>query len=134
MPIPKRIRSSSPTSINEQCASPTAISRYISHDSYLTFVPAPSSSSSADQCLKNSTMTIPTTTPSHIEADFDDDALWDDWDLPSSMSKRTPGKVRTMSSPAVQSRTKIIPDTTTIVNIPPPLPPPPIIVVEGRYH
>lgn len=99
-PVSKRIRSSSPTSIIEQCASPSAISRYISHDSYLTFIPP------SDPCL---------TTNTNIDTDFIDEALWDDWDLPSTSNKKTPGKIRTMSSPAVHSRTNQI---TTIVNIP----------------
>jgi hypothetical protein len=107
MPMPKRIRSSSPTSTIEQCSSPSAISRYISHDSYLTFIPP--TSSSADQLLT-------TNSNSNMETDLIDDALWDDWDLPSTASKKTPGKIRTMSSPAVHSR--INQTTETIVHVP----------------
>ena len=103
MPMPKRIRSSSPTSTIEQCASPTALSRYISHDSYLTFIP-PSSSSSEQRLTTNNN--------SNIETDFIDDAIWDDWDLPSTVNKKTPGKIRTMSSPAVRSRINQITETT----------------------
>ena len=106
MPMPKRIRSSSPTSTIEQCASPTALSRYISHDSYLTFIP-PSSSSSEQHLTTNNN--------SNIETDFADDALWDDWDLPSAVNKKTPGKIRTMSSPAVRSRINQITETTVNV-------------------
>jgi hypothetical protein len=109
MPMPKRIRSSSPTSTIEQCSSPSAISRYISHDSYLTFIP-PTSSSSSDQHLT-------TNNNSNMDTDFIDDALWDDWDLPSTANKKTPGKIRTMSSPAVHSRINQITETTTIVNV-----------------
>ena len=109
MPIPKRIRSSSPTSNIEQCSSPSAISRYISHDSYLTFIPP--SSSTSDLRITTSNNPI-------IDTDFNDEALWDDWDLPSTTNKRTPGKIRTMSSPAVHSRTNKFTETTTIVNIP----------------
>jgi hypothetical protein len=108
MPIPKRIRSSSPTSNIEQCSSPSAISRYISHDSYLTFIPPTLSSS--DQRLT-------TSNTSNIETDIIDEALWDDWDLPSTASKRTSTKIRTMSSPAVHSRTNKLTETTTIVNV-----------------
>jgi hypothetical protein len=104
MPMPKRIRSSSPTSTIEQCSSPSAISRYISHDSYLTFIPP--TSSSADQILT-------TNSNSNMETDLIDDALWDDWDLPSTTNKKTPGKIRTMSSPAVHSRINQITETTT---------------------
>jgi hypothetical protein len=104
MPMPKRIRSSSPTSTIEQCSSPSAISRYISHDSYLTFIPP--ISSSADQLLT-------TNSNSNMETDLIDDALWDDWDLPSTANKKTPGKIRTMSSPAVHSRINQITETTT---------------------
>ncbi len=110
MPMPKRIRSSSPTSNIEQCSSPSAISRYISHDSYLTFIPPPSSSSSEQRLTTNN--------HSNIDTDFIDDALWDDWDLPSTANKKTPGKIRTMSSPAVHSRINQITEITTIVNIP----------------
>ncbi|CAF0848365.1 unnamed protein product [Rotaria sordida] len=111
MPMPKRIRSSSPTSTFEQHSSPSAISRYISHDSYLKFIPPPPlSSSSSDQC-------ITTNNNANIDTDIIDEALWDDWDLPSTTSKKAPGKIRTMSSPAVHSRTKKITDTTTIVNV-----------------
>jgi hypothetical protein len=110
MPVPKRIRSSSPTSTTEQCSSPSAISRYISHDSYLTFIP-PSSSSSEQRLTTNN--------HSNIDTDFIDDALWDDWDLPSTATKKTPGKIRTMSSPAVHSRiNEIVEPTKTAVNIP----------------
>jgi hypothetical protein len=108
MPIPKRIRSSSPTSNIEQCSSPSAISRYISHDSYLTFIPPTLSSS--DQRLT-------TSNTSNIETDIIDEALWDDWDLPSTARKRTSTKIRTMSSPAVHSRTNKLTETTTIVNV-----------------
>ena len=108
MPVPKRIRSSSPTSTIEQCSSPSAISRFISHDSYLTFIPP--SSSSAEQRLT-------TNNNSNIDTDLIDDALWDDWDLPSTTSKKTPGKIRTMSSPAVHSRINEITESTTIVNV-----------------
>ncbi|UJR37623.1 hypothetical protein I4U23_030320 [Adineta vaga] len=106
MPMPKRIRSSSPPSTTEQCASPSAISRYISHDSYLTFVPPP------DQFLKIDSNT-------NTDTDFIDDALWDDWDLPSTTitNKKTPGKIRTMSSPAVHSRTNQIIETMTNINV-----------------
>ncbi|CAF2623049.1 unnamed protein product [Rotaria sp. Silwood2] len=107
MPMPKRIRSSSPTSTFEPHSSPSAISRYISHDSYLKFIPP--SSSSSDQC-------ITTNNNANIDTDIIDEALWDDWDLPSTTSKKTPGKIRTMSSPAVHSRTKKMTDTTTILN------------------
>ena len=110
--MPKRIRSSSPSSTMEQCcSSPSAISRFISHDSYLTFIPPPSSlsSSSADQRLT-------TNTNSTIDTDLIDDALWDDWDLPATGSKKTPGKIRTMSSPAVHSR--INPIIETINHVP----------------
>lgn len=103
----KRIRSSSPPSTIDQCASPSAISRYISHDSYLTFVPPP------DQFL--TTESTPNT-----DADFLDDALWDDWDLPSTATasnKKTPGKIRTMSSPAVHSRTNQLIETMTNINV-----------------
>ena len=111
--MPKRIRSSSPTSTFEQHASPSAISRYISHDSYLTFNPSPSKQR---VIMNNSSNNVNTDT------DFIDEALWDDWDLPSTTtttttSKKTPGKSRTMSSPAVHSRTKKITDTTTVVNV-----------------
>lgn len=110
MPVPKRIRSSSPTSTIEQCASPSAISRYISHDSYLTFNP-PSSSSAEQRLIANNDC--------DIDTDVIDDALWDDWDLPSTANKKTPGKIRTMSSPAVHSRINQITEsitTTTIVS------------------
>ena len=110
MPVSKRIRSSSPSSTMEQCcSSPSAISRYISHDSYLTFIPPPSSLSSADQRLTSNSN-------SNTDADFIDDELWDDWDLPSTASKKTPGKIRTMSSPAVHSRINSI--TNTIITGP----------------
>jgi hypothetical protein len=108
MPIPKRIRSSSPTSNIEQCSSPSAISRYISHDSYLTFIP-PTLSSSDQRLTTSNTF--------NIETDIIDEALWDDWDLPSTASKRTSTKIRTMSSPAVHSRTNKLTETTTIVNV-----------------
>ena len=108
MPLPKRIRSSSPTSTTEQCSSPSAISRYTSHDSYLTYVPPPLASPDQRPNVNNT---------SHIEIDLADEALWDDWDLPSTVIKKTPGKIRTMSSPAVHSRTKHIPETTTIVEV-----------------
>lgn len=106
MPVPKRIRSSSPSSTMEQCcSSPSAISRYISHDSYLTFIPPPSSSSSAaDQRLTSNSN-------GNTDADFIDDEIWDDWDLPSTASKKTPGKNRTMSSPAIHSRINSIANT-----------------------
>ena len=102
MPLPKRIRSSSPTSTHEQCPPPSTISRYMSHDSYLTFV----SPSSSDQSVTASNN-------SNIEIDFIDDALWDDWDLPSTTNKKTPGKIRTMSSPALHSRSNHITAMTT---------------------
>ena len=112
MPMSKRIRSSSPTPTTDHCSSPSAISRYISHDSYLTFIPPPSSSSSSEQRLTNANL-------SNIDGDFVDDALWDDWDLPSTVTKKTPGKIRTMSSPAVHSRiNEIIEPIKTIMNIP----------------
>ncbi|CAF3495461.1 unnamed protein product [Adineta steineri] len=104
MPMPKRIRSSSPPSNIEQCASPSAISRYISHDSYLSFIPP------SNQCLT-------VNNSDNIDTDLIDDALWDDWDLPSTANRKTPGKIRTMSSPAVHSRTKQLIDTTTIINV-----------------
>ncbi|CAF1292242.1 unnamed protein product [Adineta ricciae] len=107
MPMSKRIRSSSPPSTIDQCASPSAISRYISHDSYLTFVPPP------DQFLATENKT-------NTDADFNDDALWDDWDLPSTTTasnKKTPGKIRTMSSPAVHSRTNQLIETMTNINV-----------------
>jgi hypothetical protein len=107
MPMPKRVRSSSPTSTIEQCSSPSAISRYISHDSYLTFIPP------SDQCRTAND----DNTNSNIDTDFIDEALWDDWDLPSTVNKKTPGKIRTMSSPAVHLRTNKITETTTIVNL-----------------
>lgn len=100
MPLPKRIRSSSPSSAMEQCSSPSAISRYISHDSYLTFIP-PSSSAADSRSTANA----------NGDSDFIDDALWDDWDLPSTANKKTPGKIRTMSSPAVRSRISQITET-----------------------
>lgn len=116
MPLSKRIRSSSPTSTIEQCSSPSAISRYISHDSYLTFIPPLSSSNEQRLTINNN---------SNIENDFNDDALWDDWDLPPpptiTINKKTPGKIRTMSSPAVHSRINQITEsitTTTIINEP----------------
>ncbi|CAF4233641.1 unnamed protein product, partial [Rotaria magnacalcarata] len=111
MPTPKRIRSSSPTSTIEQHASPSAISRYISHDSYLTFNPLPSNQRVITNHSNNNVNT---------DTDFIDDELWDDWDLTpttTTTSKKTPGKSRTMSSPAVHSRTMKITDTTTIVNV-----------------
>jgi hypothetical protein len=107
MPMPKRIRSSSPTSNIEQCSSPSAISRYISHDSYLSFIPPTSS----DQRLTASSN-------SNMDTEFIDEELWDDWDLPSTVSKKTPGKIRTMSSPAVRSRINKITETTTMVSVP----------------
>lgn len=85
----------------EQCSSPSAISRYISHDSYLAFVPAPDACAAVNNNTSN-------------DADFADDALWDDWDLPSTSNKKTPGKIRTMSSPAVHSRTKHLLESTTV--------------------
>ncbi|CAM4784403.1 unnamed protein product [Rotaria magnacalcarata] len=91
MPTPKRIRSSSPTSTIEQHASPSAISRYISHDSYLTFNPSPSNQRVITNHSNNNVNT---------DTDFIDDELWDDWDLTptTTTSKKTP-------------------DTTTIVNV-----------------
>ncbi|CAF3356579.1 unnamed protein product [Rotaria socialis] len=114
VPTPKRIRSSSPTSTFEQHASPSAISRYISHDSYLTFNPSPSNQRVITNNSNNNVNT---------DTDFIGEELWDDWDLPpttttaTTTSKKTPGKSRTMSSPAVHSRTKKITDTTTIINV-----------------
>ena len=78
----------------------------ISHDSYLTFVPP----SSSDQRMTTDSSTT-------HEIDFIDEEIWDDWDLPSTSLKRTPGKIRTMSSPAVHSRTNKTRETTTIVNL-----------------
>jgi hypothetical protein len=110
MPMSKRIRSSSPTPTTENCSSPSAISRYISHDSYLTFIPP--SSSSSEQRLTNTNL-------SNIDTDLIDDAMWDDWDMPSTVTKKTPGKIRTMSSPAVHSRiNEIIEPTKIVINVP----------------
>lgn len=114
MPTPKRIRSSSPTSNLEQCSSPSAIARYISHDSYLSFNP-PSTTATAS----SSEQQLTTNEQSNTDTDIIDEALWDDWDLPSTVNKKPPGKIRTMSSPAVHSRinpfaeTKRIASTTT---------------------
>ena len=60
-------------------------------------------------------MTIDSSTAHEI--DFIDEEIWDDWDLPSTSLKRTPGKIRTMSSPAVHSRTNKTRETTTIVHL-----------------
>ena len=99
MPTPKRIRSSSPASNLEQCSSPSAIARYISHDSYLSTAAAAATATTASEQQLTTT-----NEQSNIDTDFIDDTLWDDWDLPSTINKKTPGKIRTMSSPAVHSR------------------------------
>ncbi len=79
----------------------------------MKFIP-PSSSSAEQRLTTNNNNSI-------IDTDFIDDALWDDWDLTTTTSKKTPGKIRTMSSPAVHSRVNQITEptttTTTIANV-----------------
>lgn len=70
----------------------------------MTFIPPPN-----DQRMM-------TNSNSNIDTDLIDDALWDDWDLPTTANKKTPGKIRTMSSPAVHSRTMKITETTPTTN------------------